>query len=158
MVEQRNALTVTFPSDREMVMTRTFDAPARLVFEAWTNCEHLPHWFGPRDWSLPICEIDLRTGGSYRFVMRKDDGTEMVMTGVYQEISPPRRLVSTEVYDDWPNNELHNTLVLEEHGGKTTLTVSSVFDSAEMREAWSGAEEGARESFDRLEEHLRVMS
>jgi uncharacterized protein YndB with AHSA1/START domain len=158
MVEQTNALTVTFPSDREMVMTRTFGAPARLVFDAWTKCEHLPHWFGPRDWSLPECEVDLRPGGAYRFLMLKDDGTEMVMTGGYKEISPPKRLVSTEVYDDWPDQEVHNTLVLEERDGKTTITVTSVFPSDEMRKAWSGAEEGARESFDRLEEHLRVMS
>jgi len=159
MVEtSSSAPIVTFPSEREMVMTRVFDAPARLVFDAWTKPEHLPRWFGPHGWTMPVCEVDLRPGGAYRFVMRKDDGTEMIMSGVYHEVSPPGRLVSSEYYDEWPDNPLHNTLALEEHGGKTTLTVTSVFDSLEMREAWSGAEEGARESFERLDEHLKLMS
>jgi len=159
MVETHSsALIVTLPSEREMVMTRVFDAPARLVFDAWTKPEHLPHWFGPHGWTMPVCEVDLRPGGAYRFVMRKEDGTEMIMRGVYHEVSPPGRLVSSEYYDEWPDNALHNTLVLEEHDGKTTLTATSVFDSLEMREAWSGAKEGARESFERLDEHLKVMS
>jgi uncharacterized protein YndB with AHSA1/START domain len=86
--------TFTTPSDREIVMTRVFDAPRALVFDAYTNPEHLPHWFGPRGWTLPVCEIDLRPGGPWRFVLRGPDGTEMGMRGVYQEIAPPERLVS----------------------------------------------------------------
>ena len=79
------ATTFTTPSDREIVMTRVFDAPRRLVFEAWTNPEHLPHWMlGPEGWTMPVCEIDLRPGGAWHFVWRRADGTEMGMRGVYQ--------------------------------------------------------------------------
>ena len=86
----KNTLKVTTPSDREIVMTRVFDAPRRLVFEAWTNPEHLPHWMlGPQGWTMPVCEIDLRPGGAWHFVWRRSDGTEMGMHGVYQEIVPP---------------------------------------------------------------------
>jgi uncharacterized protein YndB with AHSA1/START domain len=89
--------TFTAPSDREIAMTRVFDAPRRLVFEAWTNPEHVPHWLlGPEGWTMPVCEIDLRPGGSWHFVWRRSDGTEMEMRGEYREITPPERLVSTE--------------------------------------------------------------
>ena len=95
---------------------------ARLVFEAWTNPEHLPHWMlGPAGWTMPVCEIDLRPGGAWHFVWRRSDGTEMEMRGVYQEIVPPERLVSTESWGgDWP--ETLNTLILSEEDGKTTIT------------------------------------
>lgn len=91
------ATTFTTPSDREIAITRVFDAPRRLVFEAYTNPEHLPHWMlGPSGWTMPVCEIDLRPGGAYRFVWRRSDSTEMEISGVYQEIAPPERLVTTE--------------------------------------------------------------
>src|SRR3954466_13078706 len=90
------ATTFTTPSDREIVMTRVVDAPRRLVFEAYTNPEHLPHWMlGPGGWTMPVCEIDLRPGGAWHFVWRRSDGTEMAMRGVYREIVAPERLVST---------------------------------------------------------------
>jgi uncharacterized protein YndB with AHSA1/START domain len=82
--------TFTTPSDREIAMTRVFDAPRGLVWDAYTNPEHVPHWFGPRGWTLPVCEIDLRAGGAWRFVMHGPDGTDMGMSGVYQEITPAR--------------------------------------------------------------------
>jgi uncharacterized protein YndB with AHSA1/START domain len=150
--------TFTTPSDREIVMTRLFDAPRALVFDAYTNPEHLPHWFGPRGWTLPVCEIDLRPGGSWRFVMRGPDGTEMGMSGVYQEIAPPERLVSTESFDDYPGETL-NTLTLTEEDGKTTYTVTVLYPSKEVRDAVlaSGMQEGAAESFDRLAEHLQTQ-
>jgi uncharacterized protein YndB with AHSA1/START domain len=88
--------TFTTPSDREVVMARVFDAPRRLVFDAWTSPEHLPHWMlGPSGWTMPVCEIDLRPGGAYRYVWRRSDGTEMGMGGVYKEIAPPERLIAT---------------------------------------------------------------
>src|SRR5262245_31825676 len=99
MPMKNTELKVTTPSDREIALTRTFDAPRRLVFDAYTKPELLMRWFGPRDWKLIVCDIDLRVGGSWRFVMRKDDGTEMGMSGVYQEIVAPERLVSTESFD-----------------------------------------------------------
>ena len=106
-------------------MTRVFDAPRRLVFEAWTNPEHLPHWMlGPEGWTMPVCEIDLRPGGAWHFVWHHADGTEMEMRGVYREIVPPERLVSTESWGgDWP--ETLNTLHLAEQDGKTTVTQRS---------------------------------
>src|SRR3954462_9852969 len=96
------ATTFTTPSDREIVITRVFDAPRRLVWEALTNPEHVPHWFGPRGWTLPVCQMDFRPGGAWRFVVHGPDGTDMGMRGVYQEITPPERLVSTESFDDYP--------------------------------------------------------
>src|SRR5258708_38779301 len=121
-MKNTETLKVTTPTDREIVITRVFDAPRRLVFEARTKPEHLPHWMlGPEGWTMPICEIDLRPGGAWRFVWRKSDGSEMEMRGVYQEIVPPERVVSTEVWgDDWP--ETINTLMLSEKDGKTTIT------------------------------------
>jgi uncharacterized protein YndB with AHSA1/START domain len=150
--------TFTTPSDREIVMTRVFDAPRALVFDAYTNPEHLPHWFGPRGWTLPVCEIDLRPGGAWRFVLRGPDGAEMGMRGVYQQIAPPERLVSTESFDDYPGETL-NTLILSEEDSKTTYTVTVLYPSKEVRDAVleSGMQEGAAESFDRLAEYLQAQ-
>src|SRR5262245_58096521 len=121
--------TLTMPSDREIVITRVVDAPRRLVFEAFTNPVHVPHWMlGPQGWTMPVCEIDLRPGGAWRFVWRHTDGSEMAMHGVYQEIVPPERLVSTEVWGgDWP--EALNTLILTEEGGRTTIVTQVLYTS-----------------------------
>jgi uncharacterized protein YndB with AHSA1/START domain len=156
------ALTVTLPSDREIVMTRVFDAPSRLVFEAWTRPEHVPHWFGPRGHTLAICDIDLRPGGSYRFVSRDADGSEHPFKGVYREIAPPGRLVYTQIYDaeGWSNRESVITVTLEEHEGRTTMTCHSQFESVQDRDAMleAGMERGASEGFDRLDELLQTMA
>src|SRR6516164_2877868 len=127
--------TFTTPSDREIVMTRVFDAPRRLVWEAWTSPEHLPHWMlGPSGWTMPVCEIDLRPGGTWHFVWRHDNGNEMGMSGVYLEIVPPERLVSTDSWGgDWP--ETLNTLVLTEEDGKTTVTQRILYPTKEARDA-----------------------
>jgi uncharacterized protein YndB with AHSA1/START domain len=114
------ATTFTTRSDREIVMTRVFDAPRRLVFEAWTNPKHVPHWLlGPAGWTMPICEIDLRPGGEWHFGWRHADGAEMEMRGVYREIVPPERIVTTESWGgDWPDTV--NTVSLSEDDGRTT--------------------------------------
>src|ERR1019366_6698079 len=93
MLEKNSgALAVTLPTEREIVITRVVDAPRRLVFEAYTNPEHLPHWLlGPQGWTMPVCEVDLRPGGTWHFGWRKSDGTEMEMRGVYREITPSER-------------------------------------------------------------------
>jgi uncharacterized protein YndB with AHSA1/START domain len=154
------ATTFTTPSDTEVAMTRVFDAPRALVWEAWTNPEHVPHWLlGPEGWTMPVCEIDLRAGGEWHYVWRRSDGTEMEMRGVYREVTPPERLVSTESWGgDWP--ETVNTLVLSEEDGKTTITQTALYPSREARDAAmeTGMTEGAAVSFDRLAEHLRTMS
>ena len=154
------ATTLTTPSDREIVMTRAFDAPRRLVWEAWTNPEHVPHWMlGPSGWTMPVCEIDLRPGGAWHFVWCRSDGSEMGMRGVYREITPPERLVSTESWGgDWPDTL--NTLSLSEEAGKTTLTSTVLYPSKEARDAalQTGMTDGVSVSFDRLAEHLRAMA
>ena len=116
----------TTPSERELVMTRVVDAPRTLVWEVWTRPEHVPHWLlGPEGWTMPVCEIDLRPGGTWQFVWRRSDGTELEMRGVYREVVPPERLVATESWDgDWP--ETLNTLVLSEEDGKTTIAQTVV--------------------------------
>jgi uncharacterized protein YndB with AHSA1/START domain len=150
----------TTPSDREIVMTRVVDAPRRLVFEAWANPEHVPHWLlGPEGWTMPVCEIDLRPGGAWHFVWRRSDGTEMEMSGEYREITPPERLVSTESWGgDWP--ETLNTLILSEENGKTTISQTVLYPSKEARDAAleTGMKEGVSMSFDRLAEYLPKMA
>lgn len=150
--------TFTTPSDREIEMTRLFDAPRELVFDAFTNPEHVPHWFGPRGWSLPLCEIDLRPGGSWRYVLRGPNGEEMGMSGEYKEITPPERVVTTESFDDYPGDSL-NTLLLTEEDGKTRYTVTVLYPSKETRDAVlaSGMSEGAAETLERLAEHLESL-
>jgi uncharacterized protein YndB with AHSA1/START domain len=149
-------MTVTTPSDREVVVTRVFNAPRSLVFEAWTNPKYVPQWMlGPEGWTMPVCEIDLRAGGAWHFVWRQTSGTEMEMRGVYREITPPDRLVTTESWGaDWP--ETVNTIVLREENGKTTMTLTILYPSKEAREnaLKAGMKEGMEMTFDRLEKHL----
>ncbi len=154
-----SALTVTTPSDREIVMTRVFDAPRRLVFEACTRPEHLLRWFGPRSCPIVECQVDLRVGGRWRYILRGPDGKNLGMRGVYREIAPYHRLVSTESFDDYPGESL-NTLTFSEQDGKTMLTIRVLYDSKETRDAVirSGMEHGAAETYDRLSEHLRSMA
>lgn len=150
----------TMPSDWEIVMTRVFDAPPALVFEAWTNAKHLPHWMlGPEGWTMPVCEIEFRPGGAWHFVWRQSDGTEMEMRGVYREITPPERLVSTESWGgNWP--ETVNTLTLVEEAGKTMITNTIRYPSNTARDAalTTGMRDGASLTFDRLAEYLRTMA
>src|SRR5262245_12615045 len=156
----RAATILTTPSDREIVITRVVDAPRRLVFEAYTNPEHVPNWMtGPAGWIMPVCEIDLRPGGSWRFVWRRSDGTEMAMRGMYREIVPPERLVSIESWgEDWP--ETVNTLLLSEESGKTTITNQLLFPSKEARDTAlkTGMQEGLSESFNHLAEYLATLA
>ena len=153
------AMTVTMPTDREVAITRVFDAPRRLVFETWTSPEHLPHWMlGPEGWTMPVCEIDLRPGGSWHCEWRRTNGAAMGMRGVYREIKPPERLVSTESWGgDWP--ETLNTLVLTEADGKTTMTLTILYPSKEARDAalQTGMKEGVAASFNRLAEYMGKM-
>src|SRR5260370_23600773 len=143
-------LKVTMPTDREMEVTRVFDAPRRLVFDAWTNPKHVPQWMlGPDGWTMPVCEIDLRPGGAWHFVWRRADGSEMEMRGVYREVTPPERLVATESWGgDWP--ETVNTLVLSETDGKTTMTQTVLWPSkaARDRALGLGMQSGLRTLFD----------
>ena len=148
-------LKLTTGGDREIVMTRVFDAPRTLVFDAFTKPELVKQWLlGPDGWSMPVCEIDLKVGGKYRYVWRRDkDGTEMGMGGVYREIVAPERIVATEKFDQsWYPGEALGTFVLIEQAGKTTLTETILYESREARDGVlkSGMEKGIVASYDRL--------
>ena len=150
----------TTPSDREILGTRVVDAPRELVWEAWTNPEHVPNWLlGPDGWTMPVCEIDLRPGGAWHFVWRRSDGTEMEMRGEYREVQAPERLVHTESWGgDWP--ETLNTLILSEEDGMTTMAQTVLYPSKEARDAAlaTGMKDGASVSFERLDEYLLTMA
>jgi uncharacterized protein YndB with AHSA1/START domain len=154
-MKNTGTLQVTTPSDLEIVLTRVFDAPRRMVFDAFSKPELLKRWFGPRGWSLVVCDVDLRVGGSFRFVMRGPDGKDMGMRGVYREIVAPERSVHMESFDDFPG-ESQVTAVLVEKDGKTTLTATILYASKEIRDAVvkSGMGHGAAESYDKLAELL----
>lgn len=150
-----NTFKVSTPSDREIEITRVFNAPRELVFDAFTKPELLKRWlFGPSGWSFVVCEVDLRVGGAYRYVWRKQDGTEMGMGGVHREIVVPERVVNTQKFDqDWTGGEAVGTLLLTEHGGKTTSTNTILYVSKEARDGAlsSGMERGMAMGYDRLE-------
>ena len=137
-------------------MSRVFDAPRRMVFDAMNEPELLKRWLlGPPGWSMVVCESDLKVGGVFRHVWRRTDGSEMAMHGVYREIVPPERIVRTEAFDGYPGESLA-TVVLTEEGSKTTLTLTVLFPSKEARDATiaSGMEHGVAASYDRLAELL----
>jgi uncharacterized protein YndB with AHSA1/START domain len=139
-------------------MTRVFDAPRSLVFDAWTKPELLKRWLGVfGGWSLVVCEIDLKVGGTYRFLWHGADGRKMGMRGRYREIIPAERIVSTESFDDpWYEGEAVATLVFVEQGGKTTVTNTLLYASKEVRDAVikSPMEQGVAASYDKLAEVL----
>ena len=156
-----NAFTVQFssPSDTALGFTRQFNAPRRLVFEALTTPALIKRWLlGPDGWSMPVCEVDLRVGGAYRYLWLRDrDGTTMGMGGVYREITPPDRIVVTETFDEaWYPGQAVVTYTLVEHNGVTTMTATVLYQSREARDAVqkSGMERGVVASYDRLEEIL----
>src|ERR1700736_528378 len=154
-MKNTGTLKVTTPTDREIVLARVFDAPRHLVFDAFSKPELLKRWFGPRGWSLVVCEVDLKVGGGFRFVLRGPNEKEMGMRGVYRELAPPERSVHMESFDDYPGESMV-TAVLVEQGGKTTLTATVLYPSQEVRDIVikSGMEHGAAESYDKLAELL----
>jgi uncharacterized protein YndB with AHSA1/START domain len=148
--------TYTTPSEREVVLTRVVNAPRSLVFAAWTEPRHLQRWLtGPEGWTMPICEIDLRPGGRWRYVYRKASGTEMTLTGTVLEVVPSERLVTTESWGrEWP--ETVNTLVLTESEGRTTMALTITYVSKQARDAAleTGAMDGMNHAFELLDELL----
>jgi uncharacterized protein YndB with AHSA1/START domain len=150
----------TTPSDREISLVRRFDAPRDLVFAAFTDPEHIPHWMlGPDGWSMPVCELDLREGGAWHFVWRKDDGEEMGMTGVFTEVSPPEKVVQTEAWGgDWA--ETINTTAFAQDGDATIVTQTILYPSEEARDRalGTGMSDGASTSYDRLARYLATLA
>ncbi len=154
------ALQVTTPTDLELMMTRVFDAPLGMVFDALTTPDLMKRWLlGPPGWTMPVCKIDLRVGGKYRYVWQNADGRKMGMGGTFKEIVRPSRIVATEMYEDyWTGGETLVTTALVETRGKTTLSMTVRYASREARDAaiQMGATKGLEASYDRLAELLKA--
>jgi uncharacterized protein YndB with AHSA1/START domain len=139
-------------SERELVITRVFDAPRHLVFEAWTKPEHLTLWWGPKGFTLPICEMEFRAGGRFRLVMRGPDGKDYPFQGAYLEIVEPERIVFQGTIHDDPGHKVWTTVTFVEDEGKTKVTVYQTYSF--VSDATHGAPEGWRQTLDRLKEYL----
>jgi len=154
-VGNSDTFQATTPSDREIRLTRLFDAPRALLFEAMTRPEHVKRWWGLLDdeHSVIVCEVDLRVGGAWRFVGRGPRG-EYAFHGVYREIAAPERVVFTEIFEPFPDVESVVTSLLTEENGKTRLTVTCLYPSVDVRDMviGTGMARGAGISYDRLED------
>ena len=142
-------------ADREFIMTRVFDAPARLLFKAYSQPEHVAKWFGPKGWPITLCEIDFRVGGRYRFAMTGPSGVQNTpFGGKYLEIVPNEKIVFDNTFEEPGSETMIMTVTFDEHGGKTTMTLHTLFASVEMRNAHIGGgfEEGTGSSYDQLAE------
>jgi len=153
----KNRTTVERRSDRELVVTRTFNGPARIVFDAWTKPEHLKRWWAPKSLGVSLfsCEADVRAGGSYRYVFGRDPEHAMAFSGTYTEVTPPTRLVWTQVFEQMREaGETIVTATFDERDGKTELVVHQHFASKEALDGAiaSGMERGMRETYEQLEE------
>lgn len=154
-------LTVTTPTDTEIVMTREFAAPRRMVFDAWTRPELLRRWYGARGWTMTGCEVDLRVGGRWRFVWRGPDSKDMGAAGVYREIAPPGRLVYTESFDEhWYPGESLVVHELAERAARTTLTSTLKYPSREVRDLvlTFPMDRGVAEGYERLDALLAEIT
>jgi uncharacterized protein YndB with AHSA1/START domain len=154
----QNALQVRTPSDLEIIITRAFDAPRAQVFECFTKPAFLKRWLlGPPGWSMPVCEVDLRIGGGYRYAWRSEGGETMGLTGIFRDVVPNERLVSTEVFDGVPaGGESLVELSFAETNGKTIATYLLTFASPQARDGAiaSGMADGMEMGFQRLDEVL----
>jgi uncharacterized protein YndB with AHSA1/START domain len=160
MAQQANRLEVQTPGEDRIVMTRTFDAPRDLVFEAHTSCEHMSRWWGPRRYEVTECDIDFREGGAWRIVHAGPDGERHVFFGEYREIVRPETISWTFGFEGMSGEPGVETVTFEEHDGVTTLTAIAFFDTVQERDAvlGSGMLEGATETWERLEEYLGTIA
>ncbi len=147
------AVVTVVPARHDIVLTREFDAPRELVFKVYTDPRAIPHWWGPRSLSTTVDQMDVRPGGTWRFVQRDAGGNEYAFHGVYHEIVPPERLVQTFEFEGMPGHVALETVTFEDLGGRTRLTTTSVFQTVEDRDGMvaSGMSRGAIESMDRFE-------
>jgi len=150
---------VTLPTDTQILITRDFEAPKHLVFKAYTTPELIKRWWGGDRGEVTLAEVDLRVGGKWRYVMTANGGFEVGFHGVYREIIPNERIVSTEIFEGMPEGEAVSTVTLDEENGRTTLTNLSEYPSKEIRDAVinSGMEGGMQESMDHLEQVARSL-
>lgn len=154
-----NTTQFTFPSDKEIVMERVFDAPPKRVFEACTDPDLIPQWWGPKRYTTTIDKDELRPGGTWRYISRDSEGNEYAFNGVYREIVPPRRIVRTFEFEGMSGHVSVETATFEEQEGRTKLRVVALFQTAEDRDGMlnSVMEAGASESWDRLAELLKEL-
>jgi uncharacterized protein YndB with AHSA1/START domain len=152
--------TLAMQGERELVVTHLFNAPLKLVWEAMTKPEHIVKWYGLRNSTMPVCEVDLRVGGKWRFVTRDPQGNDYAFSGEYKEIVPYEKVVTTEGFEAMPGHEYVVTQTFTERDGKTELHEHVVYQSAADRDghAASGMEWGMRETFSRLDELLTQMA
>lgn len=153
-------LNITLPSDTEIRMTREFNAPPRLVFEAWTTPAHVRRWFvGCYDLEMTVCDIDLRVGGRFRYVVRSTNGEEHGFNGEYREVAPPGRLRHSHVYEPFPASVAEITVTFEDIGGRTRMTEHTVHPDRHSRDAHlrSGMEEGATSAMNAMDDVLADM-
>jgi uncharacterized protein YndB with AHSA1/START domain len=155
-------LSVTTPSDREVVIVRDFDAPRDLVWDCHTKPELVRRWLiGPPGWSMPVCEIDLRVGGKYRYVLKGPNGEEMGFGGTYRELVRPELMASTEIFDqDWTGGETQSSTRFDEARGRTKVTVTILYTSKEARDGAiaTGMAEGMESGFQNLDALLVEMT
>lgn len=158
----KHTLQLTAEGDREIVIVRAFDAPRQLLFDCWTQPPLIRRWLtGPEDWSFAVCEVDLQVGGRYRYVWRNQDGRDMGMGGIFREVVPGERLVSTELFDeDWTGGETLVTITFKERGTTTAVTTTVLYSSKETRDMVlkSGMAEGLEAGYDRLEQQLATLA
>ncbi|HEU4321495.1 MAG TPA: SRPBCC family protein [Acidimicrobiia bacterium] len=159
-IDRTGSAEISLPSDTEIKMVRKFDAPAELVFEVWTTPEHVRNWWGYPEHPMTECTIDLKVGGEYRYAADIPDFGEMAFRGVFKEIDRPNRLVATEIYEAFPDNEGVNTLTLTEEDGVTTMVVIMAYRDRETRDAVieSGMEHGLQVSLNRVDAVLAGLT
>lgn len=165
MIERKNATQVTMPSDRELVVTRVFNAPRELVFKAWSDPEYLARWWGPKGWTVPVSTMDFRPGGKWHYCMKGPEGEQSCGLAIYHEIVPPERIVYTDYFADAEGNpkeglpESRITAAFTERDGKTTFTGTALYKTKEDRDTVlrMGMVEGMTESLNRLEEFLASL-
>jgi uncharacterized protein YndB with AHSA1/START domain len=163
MVTTVNETDMRLQGDREIIISRTFNAPARIVFDAVTKPELMKRWWAPKSHGVTLvqCDIDLRVGGTYRYVMQQGSGPLMAFSGTYAEVTPPNRIVSDEIFEPMASlGAVRVTVTLEEQDGKTRLVNHSVYPSKQARDAVlaSGMEHGMRESMDQLDELVASLN
>jgi len=158
--QEQTAATITTPSDREIRIEREFDAPRDRVFAVFTDPELIPEWWGPRGTTTEVVEMDVRTGGDYRFVAHNSDGTQTGFRGTYREVSPPERIVQTFEWDGMPGYVSVETAVFEDLGDRTKVITTAIFHTAEERDGMlgSGMEGGMNETYERLDELLAKLA
>jgi len=155
-VTSNNCTQMAIVSDREVVMSRVFDAPRALMFKIYTDPKHIPQFWGPSKYTTIVDRLEVRVGGLWRFIQRDSKGKEFAFNGVFKEINSPKRLVYTFEFEDMPGHIILETLTFEENNGKTTLTATVLFQNIEDFDGMvnSGMEAGAAESWDRLADLL----